>query len=56
MYMHTTHRIDWYRSKAAECDRKAEEAHDIKDRLFYVELALDWKSLAEQVERNFFLS
>lgn len=45
-------KADDYRAKAAECERKASEAHDTEVKRDLVEAARYWRDLAEQAERH----
>ncbi len=44
-----TARIERYMAKADECERLAKQAHDLKVRLTYEDLARQWRYLAAQI-------
>jgi hypothetical protein len=43
---------DDYRARAVECELKAEEARDLEVRRQLIDLARQWRLLAEQAERH----
>jgi hypothetical protein len=44
-------RAEAFRAKAAECDKKADEAKDAEAKRLFREAAGDWLSMAIQAER-----
>jgi phage terminase Nu1 subunit (DNA packaging protein) len=46
------HLIDYYRARAAECERQAEQIKDERTRRQYQLLAEHWRLLAEQFEKH----
>jgi hypothetical protein len=45
-------RVDWYRAKASEAERKAKEARDEETKRGFAEMAHQWTDIAAQVERQ----
>jgi hypothetical protein len=45
-------RADDYRDKARDCERQAGLAQDHSLRQIYLDLAKQWRDLAEQIERH----
>ncbi len=45
-------RVDWYRAKASEAERKAKEARDEETKRGFAEMAQQWTDIAAQVERQ----
>jgi len=48
----TCNRANWYKAKAADCNRIAKEAHDLQVREQFEELALQWTDLVKLAECN----
>lgn len=44
-----------YRRKAKEAEASAQEAEDVKVRQPFLDIAQQWRDLADQVQRNYFL-
>lgn len=45
-------RADYFREKAKEAEQKAEEAKDSDVKERFLELARQWRTMADQSERN----
>ena len=44
-------RVEWYRSRAAECEVMASRAPDPYSKAILEEMAVTWRKLAERVEK-----
>jgi len=47
-----TSKAEEYRAKAAQCEKMAERHKDTQFREQYLELARQWRAMAEQAERQ----
>jgi hypothetical protein len=45
-------KVDEFRAKAAECEKRAEEAKDSDARRFLAEAAESWREMAAQAEKS----